>query len=295
MALVEIDDVSKTYSSDKIALNGVSIDINRSEFVVIAGPNGAGKTTLMKLIYGELSPDRGKIRLNVPVGKIGVMPQEFTLFEELTSEEHISYLTQLKGIPKQRSLEITRGIIKKLGLEQEKDRIVRYLSGGQKKLVCFGQALAGDNEILILDEPTAGIDVENRNALHTYLDELRKLGTTILYTTHFLDEIESWASRLVMLNKGSSIYDGSPNSMVESLYHSKVEIPHTVRTLNFVKNTGLIYTVSDSEIIIFIRKSEISRIREIIDCGIPEVQEGLKITRPTLEEGYLSFLKKIKK
>ena len=293
MALVEIKDVHKRYSLGKIALNGISLDINRSEFVVIAGPNGAGKTTLMKMLYGELNPDRGKIKLDVPVERIGVMPQEFTLFEELTPQEHINYLTLLKGISKKRSLEITREIVKKLGIEQERDTIIRHLSGGQKKLVCFGQALAGNNEILILDEPTAGIDIENRNALHTYLGELRKLGTTILYTTHFLDEIEGLASRLVMLNKGSIIYDGSPTSMVENLYHSKVEIPHTLRTLKFIKNSGFQYTVLDGEINVFIGKNEISRIKELIDCGIPEIQQGLKITRPTLEEGYLSFMKKI--
>ncbi len=134
-----------------------------------------------------------------------------------------------------------------------------------------------------------------KKIFHTYFDELRRSGTTILFTTHFLDDIEDWATRLIIPIKGSIVYDCSLTQIVENLYHLKIEIPYPERTLEFVKTTGLVYKVSDREIYIFIRKSEIPRIGEIIYCGIPEVQEGLRITRPTLEEGYLNFLRRIKR
>ncbi|MGC8585578.1 MAG: ATP-binding cassette domain-containing protein [Thermoplasmata archaeon] len=145
---------------------------------------------------------------------------------------------------------MTKKIINKLGLEQEKDKIIRYLSGGQKSWFVLDRPWQGDNEILILDEPTADIDVENRKILHTYLDELRRSGTTILFTTQFLDDIEDWATRLIIPIKGNIVYDCSPTQIVENLYHSKIEIPYPERTLEFVKSTGLIYTVSDREIYI---------------------------------------------
>lgn len=237
--LISCENISKTYLPDVIALTNISFKIDSGEFIILAGPNGAGKTTLLKLLYGELEPTTGTLRVNVPLGRIGVMPQEITLFEELTTWEHTYYLSLLKGIEKTKCKIYAENVLRNLGLWSKKDTIVKKLSGGQKRLLCASQALVGENYFLMLDEPTIQVDVENRLAMYNMLEELKKTGVSILYTTHFLDEIGQRVDRLILLNHGQILYDGLPDNILDDLYHSKIEIPKTEATLGLIKNMGL--------------------------------------------------------
>ena len=132
--LISCENISKTYLPDVIALTNISFKIDSGEFIILAGPNGAGKTTLLKLLYGELEPTTGTLRVNVPLGRIGVMPQEITLFEELTTWEHTYYLSLLKGIEKTKCKIYAENVLRNLGLWSKKDTTVKKLSGGQKRL-----------------------------------------------------------------------------------------------------------------------------------------------------------------
>ncbi len=290
--MIECRNISKTYLPDTTALKNVSFDIGPAEFIVLAGPNGAGKTTLLRMLYGELQPTAGELKVNVPLEKVGVMPQEFSLFEELTVWEHTYYLALLKGIEKKKSKELVESVLTRLGLWNMKDTIVRDLSGGQKRLLCACQALTGKNDLLILDEPTIEIDVENRRSIYALLEASRDEGVSILYTTHFLDEIEPWIDRLILINQGQLLYDGSPSKILDDLYHSRVEIPKTERSLKFIRKTGLLFSETDREINVFLRRDEVYKLKDFFASGITEILEGIRITRPTLEEGYLNYLKR---
>ncbi len=290
--MLECRNISKTYLPNTTALKNVSFDIGPAEFIVLAGPNGAGKTTLLRMLYGELQPTAGELKVNVPLEKVGVMPQEFSLFEELTVWEHAYYLALLKGIEKKKSRELVESVLTRLGLWTMKNTIVRDLSGGQKRLLCACQALTGKNDLLILDEPTIEIDVENRRSIYALLEASRDEGVSILYTTHFLDEIEPWIDRLILINRGQLLYDGSPGKILDDLYHSRVELPKTERSLKFIRKTGLLFNETDMEINVFLRKDEVYKLKDFFDSGITEILEGIRITRPTLEDGYLNYLKR---
>ena len=292
MQLIECQNLSKTYLPNTAALKGVTFNIGPAEFIVLAGPNGAGKTTLLRMLYGELQPTVGELKVNVPLEKVGVMPQEFSLFEELTVWEHTYYLALLKGIEKVKSRELAESVLTRLGLWNNKDTIVRNLSGGQKRLLCACQALTGKNDLLILDEPTIEVDIENRRAMYALLEESRNEGVSILYTTHFLDEIEPWVDRLILINQGQLLYDGPPSRILDDLYHSRIEIPKTERSLEFAKKVGLLFSETNKEINVFLRKDEVYKLKDFFDSGISEILEGIRITRPTLEEGYLNYLKR---
>ena len=242
MQLIECQNISKTYLPNTEALKGVTFDIGPAEFIVLAGPNGAGKTTLLKMLYGELQPTVGKLKVNVPLEKVGVMPQEFSLFEELNVWEHTYYLALLKGIEKAKSRELAESVLTRLGMWNKKNTIVRNLSGGQKRLLCACQALTGKNDLLILDEPTIEVDVENRRAMYALLEESRNEGVSILYTTHFLDEIEPWVDRLILINRGQLLYEAPP-SIIPIMY--SIDLTGLV-----VRNTILLICLSNDTFIV---------------------------------------------
>jgi len=187
----------------------------RGEFCVIAGPNGAGKSTFLRILYGEVEPSEGEMSLAEMPTPMGVMPQEAGLYDDLSVWEHVYYLTLLKGV--KRSEESAEGAIRALGLEDVKRKLIRELSGGYKRRVSLAQALAGSEDLLLLDEPTSGLDPEARIRMLDVVRELHRKGTTIVFTTHYLDEVESEVDRLVIFNKGEVVYNGDKEGIMDRI------------------------------------------------------------------------------
>lgn len=296
--VVSLKGVMKRYPNGTVALREINLDIEKGAFCIIAGPNGAGKTTLLRIIDGELKATKGSVnvlsmdiskkRLDV-VKNIGVMPQEAQLFEDLTVWEHVYYFALLKGMQRNDARRETARVLDALGLTEKKDNLVRDLSGGLKKRVNLAQALAGDNNLILLDEPTAGLDPYARLSTMNLITNLHENGKTVIFTTHYLDEVASHATQVVILDRGEIVALGSVDEILSKIgYDAKVRLPKTDSLVSRV--SAFRNTILENRIIIWIRKNEM---RSLIEMLKSEEIQNMEILRPTLEEAYLSLVREI--
>lgn len=208
--MIEIRGLSKRYDSDFTALNGVDLTIRRGEIFALLGPNGAGKTTLINILCGIVNPTDGTAKaggfdvireFRAAREKMGLVPQELTVEPFSTVWSTVAFSRGLFGKPKNNA-HIER-LLKDLSLWDKRDNTTRELSGGMKRRVMIAKALSHEPEILFLDEPTAGVDVELRRSMWNVVRGLRELGVTIVLTTHYLDEAEQMADRIGVIDHGA--------------------------------------------------------------------------------------------
>jgi len=204
--------VTKRYSNGVVALDGLSFDLRRGEIIALLGPNGAGKSTAVKLMMGLSSPTSGSVRIfgadprdTATRLRTGVMLQVGRAPEMLRVREHIDIFRGYYPNPMPQA-----EIIKAAGLEGIEDRMFGQLSGGQKQRVLFGIALAGDPDLIFLDEPTVGLDIEARRGMWAQIRSLAARGKTVLLTTHYLEEADALAHRIIVINKGKIVCEGTP-------------------------------------------------------------------------------------
>ncbi len=208
-AIVSVEDVRKTYASGFEALMGVSLAIEEGEILALLGPNGAGKTTLISTICGITVPTSGRITVaghdvvtdyRAARSQIGLVPQEVNLepFEKVIRT--VRFSRGLFGKPRDEAL--LERVLRQLSLWDKRDTPNRELSGGMRRRVLIAKALAHEPRVLFLDEPTAGVDVELRKSMWEIVDELRAAGTTIILTTHYIEEAEAMADRVAVINGG---------------------------------------------------------------------------------------------
>jgi ABC-2 type transport system ATP-binding protein len=222
--ILSIRGLTKVYSSGTEALKPIDLDIKRGEIFALLGPNGAGKTTMISIICGIVRPSGGEVLID---GKnwqrhyreartrIGLVPQELTMdvFEPLIST--VSFSRELFGrAPNKARVE---EILRELSLWDKRKTILKELSGGMKRRVMIAKALAHDPDILFLDEPTAGVDVELRRDMWNMVRRLRENGTTIILTTHYIEEAEEMADRVGVINKGELILVEEKNELMKKL------------------------------------------------------------------------------
>ena len=209
---IEINNLSKIYDNGFNALKDINLNIKKGEIFAMLGPNGAGKTTLINIICGIVRPSYGKVMVeNFDIindyketrSRIGLVPQELTLEQFETVFNNVSYSRGLYG--KKPNPLIIEKILKQLSLWDKKDLILRQLSGGMKRRVLIAKALSHEPEILFLDEPTAGVDVELRKEMWKVVETLRETGVTIILTTHYIEEAEAIADRIGVINQGEII------------------------------------------------------------------------------------------
>ena len=222
--ILSLRGLSKVYSSGTQAVRPTDLDIRRGEIFALLGPNGAGKTTLISMVCGIVTPTAGEVLVD---GKnwqrhyrearkrIGLVPQELTLdvFEPLIST--VSFSRELFGrAPNRARIE---EILRELSLWDKRKTILKELSGGMKRRVMIAKALAHDPDILFLDEPTAGVDVELRRDMWNMVRRLREDGTTIILTTHYIEEAEEMADRVGVINKGELILVEEKTELMKKL------------------------------------------------------------------------------
>ncbi len=210
-----LDAVSKHYAAGVVALRELSLTLHRGEIVALLGPNGAGKSTAVKLMMGLAAPTAGSVRI---FGKdprfaanrlrTGVMLQVGRAPETLKVKEHLELFRGYYPHP----LPVAE-LVRLAGLKGLEDRLFGQLSGGGKQRVLFALALAGDPDLVFLDEPTAGLDIEARRGLWQAIRELAARGKTVLLTTHYLEEADALASRIVVIAKGHVICQGTPTEI----------------------------------------------------------------------------------
>jgi ABC-2 type transport system ATP-binding protein len=210
--VISVSHLSKTYASGFQALNDINLDIHRGEIFALLGPNGAGKTTLIGIICGIVNPSSGAITVDghdIVTGYrksrslIGLVPQELTTDAFETVWNTVSFSRGLFGKPRDPG-HIER-VLKELSLWDRKDNRIMTLSGGMKRRVMIAKALSHEPQILFLDEPTAGVDVELRKDMWQTVRDLRDSGVTVILTTHYIEEAEQMADRIGVINKGEII------------------------------------------------------------------------------------------
>lgn len=227
---VEIQGLTKYYGSFR-ALDDLSFEVESGDFVAFLGPNGAGKTTTIHSITGLCNFQEGRVRVfghdvvadyrkTRPL--LGLCPQEVNLDPFLTIEQVLVYQAGYFGVPKKDALKRADELLKQFRLHDKRKQDFRKLSGGMKRRLLLCRALVHDPKILILDEPTAGADIELRHHIWDYLTQLNRAGKTIFLTTHYMEEAERLAKTIVIVDKGRIIHRGSKESLTKNETLEKV-------------------------------------------------------------------------
>lgn len=219
--MLEIKNLTKVYGSGKdrkVAVDNISLSIPRGAFYGLLGPNGAGKSTTIHCITGIAQPTSGQILIDgvdvvadykLARTKVGLSPQEFNVDIFATPEQLMDYMGGYYGIPKAERQVRVEELIKRFDLEKHRTVKFQKLSGGLKRRAMLGRALVHTPDLLILDEPTAGVDVEQRHDLWEYLKEMNERGKTIILTSHYLEEIQYLCNEIAIINHGRIVAEGT--------------------------------------------------------------------------------------
>ncbi|MDB5692233.1 MAG: transporter ATP-binding protein [Alphaproteobacteria bacterium] len=230
-AAIAIVDLQKTYQGGKRALDGVSIDVPRGQIFGLLGPNGAGKSTLINILAGLVNKSGGTATIwgfdiekhpRNAKASIGIVPQEIVFDPFFTPAETLEIQAGLYGVPKERRQ--TAELLRAMHLEDKANAYARTLSGGMKRRLLVAKAMVHSPPILILDEPTAGVDIELRQQLWTYVRELNRRGVTIVLTTHYLEEAEKLCDRIAIINHGRLIANETTRTLVGMAQEKAVEV-----------------------------------------------------------------------
>lgn len=225
---LEIQRLNKTYSNGVVALNDINLRVAKGDFFALLGANGAGKSTTIGLISSLLVKTSGNIKINgynlaTSPNKaklsLGIVPQEINLSVFETCEDILISQAGYYGIMPKDAKPLAMELLKQLGLWDKRYTIVRHLSGGMKRRLMIARALMHKPELLILDEPTAGVDIEIRRSMWDFLKKTNEEGTTIILTTHYLEEAENLCNNIAILDKGVIVENTSMKNLLQSLRH----------------------------------------------------------------------------
>ena len=249
---ISVNALHKTYGNDFIALDDVSLEVKKGEIFALLGPNGAGKTTLISCVCGITNLTSGKISVfgydhakeyRKARQSIGLVPQELTTAVFETVWDTVTFTRGLFGKPPKP--EYIEQLLKDLSLWDKKDNQIRMLSGGMKRRVMIAKALSHEPDILFLDEPTAGVDVELRKSMWQLVHKLKETGVTIILTTHYLEEAEEMADRIAVINKGRLIVIDDKKTLMKKmgkkelvldLYKPLTDIPDAFKEFNLQRS-----------------------------------------------------------
>ena len=303
-SIISIKDLSKIYNTGFEALKNVNLEINKGEIIALLGPNGAGKTTLISTICGIVSPSSGTVTVDgfdiisdfrKTRAMIGLVPQELTLGAFDTVWSTIRFSRGLFG--SKRDDAYLEQLLKDLSLYDKKDSEIRALSGGMKRRVLIAKALSHNPEVLFLDEPTAGVDVELRKDMWKIVNELKSKGVTIILTTHYIEEAEEIADRVGVINNGELLLVEQKVHLMESLgkkqlvielKESLAKVPSSLDKYNIeLSDDGMHISYT------FIVKDEETDISDLLqEITNSELHlKDLKIVQSSLEDIFVDLVK----
>ncbi len=226
MKALEIKNLTKTYKNNVEALRGIDLSVERGDFFALLGPNGAGKSTTIGIIASLVNKTSGGVSIcgtdvdeDFPLAKskLGVVNQEFNFSQFEKVIDVITAQAGYYGVDFKTATKKAESYLKKLGIWDKRNSIVRELSGGQKRRVMIIKALIHEPELLILDEPTAGVDIELRRSLWDFLIDINKAGTTIILTTHYLEEAENLCRNIAIIDEGQIIENTKMSNLLQQL------------------------------------------------------------------------------
>ena len=289
--VVDATGVGKTYG-DTVALDGVDLTVAEGEVFGLIGPNGAGKTTLIRALTGT-TPVTGEVRIfgteptAVDNERIGLLPQSYSPPARLTARELIDYYAGLYDSPRD-----TDAVLADVGLTETADSWYETLSGGQQRRVCVGTALVNDPDLLFLDEPTTGIDPAGRRALWELLEALADGGTTVVLTSHSMDEIQELSDRVGLLRDGQLVAVGTPQDLIaDHGGRSRLVIgtDASESAMTALTEAGFTATASPEEVVVGgVSPVDIGEAVDVLSAaGIS--YDSLTWTEPSLEDVYLQL------
>ena len=226
MFALEIADLRKTYASGLQALKGIDLRVEKGDFFALLGPNGAGKSTCIGIISGLVNKTSGSVRIFghsiddefiLAKSLLGSVPQEFNFNTFEPVEEIVTNQAGFYGVPRRVAKHETEHYLKQLGLWRQRRSQARRLSGGMKRRLMIARALIHKPQLLILDEPTAGVDIELRRTMWDFLDQINTQGTTIILTTHYLEEAERMCRNVAIIDEGDIIQNSSMELLLKQL------------------------------------------------------------------------------
>ena len=295
---IEVNNLNKVYEGGLVALKGIDLSIPSGSFYGLLGPNGAGKTTTIGILTGLVNITSGSAKImgydsvreyRIARKLIGLSPQELNFDVFFTIEELLELQAGYYGLSKNEAKHRTSLMLEQFGLTEKRKSRSRELSGGMKRRVQIAKALIHDPPIIILDEPTAGVDIELRHMLWEYLKNINGEGKTILLTTHYIEEAEHLCDTVSIINEGQVIATDSPGKLIEEYGNSGLEIKLTSEIDNLKLKSFNVKQVN-KKIYINTKQPEkdmIKVIREISDSRI-EI-ENVSIYRNTLEDVFMKL------
>jgi ABC-2 type transport system ATP-binding protein len=231
LPIVEIENLTKIFKdSDNPAVNGVSFKIYKNDVFGLLGPNGAGKTTTISILCGLYPATSGKITIDgMPLNDnissikqiIGVVPQDIALYPTLTARENLEFYGAMYGLSGKNLRDAINNWLEKLGLTKAANKKIETFSGGMKRRVNLIASILHQPKILFLDEPTVGVDVQSRTVIIDQLKDLNKQGTTIIYTSHHLEEAENFCTDIAIIDYGKILIQGSPKNLIAQNTNAK--------------------------------------------------------------------------
>ena len=287
---IVIENLSNVYKNGKKAIDNIQFKIHDGMFGLL-GPNGAGKSTLMRILVTLIRPTSGKVMVdNFDLQKhrkeiramIGYLPQDFSTFPKVKSWEFLNYSAKLAGISKKDRLSVVDSLLERVGLFDVRDRFANKLSGGMKRRLGIAQALIGNPKILIVDEPTTGLDPEERIRFRGILSEMSREERIIILSTHIVGDISSTCNDLVLLNEGRVGFSGTPDKLIEKARGHAFAVQADERELEFIKEKYVVISTIPSE----------SGWQVEIVADRLEGLKGEEI-EPNLEHAYVYFMESI--
>ena len=300
---IELIGLKKTYAASrkapaKTALHGIDLIVPRGSIFGLLGPNGAGKSTAINILAGLVNKSAGTARImgydiedqtRAARASIGIVPQEIAMDVFFTPYQALELQAGYYGVPK--SERRSDEILEALGLADKRDAYVRQLSGGMKRRLLIAKALVHNPPVLILDEPTAGVDIELRRQLWDYVQELHKRGTTIILTTHYLEEAEALCDRIAIIHQGQIVANESKDSLLARM-DKRILVITPMEELTTVPDSlsDLDAEVEDGNLVITYQKgtdSVTGLMNRVKDAGLSI--DDLRTDQPDLEDVFLEL------
>ena len=256
MKALEIRNLKKVYANDVVALKGIDLEVESGDFFALLGPNGAGKSTTIGIISSLVNKDQGFISIcgididenfQLAKSKLGVVNQEFNFSQFEKVRDVIMAQAGYYGVEPKTAAARTEEYLKKLGIWDKRDVFIRELSGGQKRRVMIIKALIHEPELLILDEPTAGVDIELRRGLWDFLIDINKNGTTIILTTHYLEEAENLCRNIAIIDNGTIIENTKMDKLLQKLENQVFTIETNENLPKGLEIDGFNLTIEDNK------------------------------------------------
>lgn len=284
---LEIKNLSKTYVKGKPkSLDNLSTEFTSGVYGIL-GPNGAGKSTLMNIIADNIKADSGEVLYNgeniIKLGKdfrniLGYMPQQQGIYKSFTGRRFLWYMASLKGIPKKEAKERIENVLNLVNLKDHADKKLGAYSGGMKQRILIAQALLNDPEVLLLDEPTAGLDPMERIRIRNFISEIA-INKIVIITTHIVSDIQYISKEILLMNKGKLLLKDNPDTIVESMQGKVFEARIQENQLNKVKEK---YNISN------IIKTNDGLLARIVSEDKPK-ELNINDVKSTLEDTYLYY------